>query len=131
MAQPSLRNTGAGARESCSPSRSRTRTTMGAWSSLAPTDSCTSVWVTAAPATCSAPGFIPPIADYGHTAGRCSITGGYVYRGRQASLPYGSYIYGDYCSGEIFLLKDVVQTVLLKTSMQISSFGEDEAGEVY
>ena len=83
------------------------------------------------PAPCSAPGFIAPIADYGHTAGRCSITGGYVYRGRQASLPYGAYVYGDYCSGEIFMLKDGVQTVLLKTTMAISSFGEDEAGEVY
>jgi len=83
------------------------------------------------PASCSAPGFIPPIADYDHTAGRCSITGGYVYRGRQASLPYGAYIYGDYCSGEIFMLKDGVQTLLLKTTMAISSFGEDEAGEMY
>jgi hypothetical protein len=83
------------------------------------------------PAPCSAPGFIPPIADYGHTDGRCSITGGYVYRGRQASLPYGAYIYGDYCSGEIFMLKDGVQTVLLKTTMNISSFGEDEEGEIY
>src|ERR671922_72519 len=83
------------------------------------------------PAPCSAPGFILPIADYGHTDGRCSITGGYVYRGRQASLPYGAYIYGDYCSGEIFMLKDGVQTVLLKTTMNISSFGEDEAGEIY
>jgi glucose/arabinose dehydrogenase len=84
------------------------------------------------PASCSAPGFIQPIADYGHTApGRCSVIGGYVYRGRQASLPYGAYVYGDYCSGEIFMLKDGIQTVLLKTDMQISSFGEDEAGEVY
>ena len=85
------------------------------------------------PAPCSAPGFIAPIADYINTGsdGRCAIIGGYVYRGTQASLPYGAYIYGDLCSGEIFMLKDGVQTVLLNTALQISSFGEDEAGELF
>src|SRR5437867_49343 len=63
------------------------------------------------PAPCTAPGFIPPIAEYVNTGptGRCSIIGGYVYRGTQASLPYGAYVYGDYCSGEIFMLNDGVQ----------------------
>ncbi len=85
------------------------------------------------PAPCNAPGFIPPILDYANTGpdGRCSIIGGYVYRGAQASLPYGAYVYGDLCSGEIFTFKDGVQTVLLDTTYQISSFGEDEAGEIY
>src|SRR5262249_17404901 len=85
------------------------------------------------PAPCSAPNFIPPIADYVNTgpSGRCAIIGGYVYRGTQASLPDGAYVYGDLCSGEIFMLKDGVQTVLLDTSLQITSFGEDETGEIY
>ena len=85
------------------------------------------------PASCTAPGFIPPIAEYVNTgsSGRCSIIGGYVYRGTQANLPNGAYVYGDYCSGEIFMLKDGVQTVLLDTAFEISSFGEDESGEVY
>jgi hypothetical protein len=85
------------------------------------------------PAPCSAPGFIPPIVDYVNTGstGRCAVIGGYVYRGTQATLPYGAYIYGDLCSGEIFLLKDGIQTVLLNTTLAISSFGEDEAGELY
>src|SRR2546427_6405118 len=83
------------------------------------------------PASCSTPGFIPPIAVYDHVSGRCSITGGYVYRGTQASLPYGAYVYGDFCSGEIFMLRDGIQTVLLDTTLDISSFGEDEAGEIY
>ena len=85
------------------------------------------------PASCSSAGFVPPIADYANTGsnGRCSIIGGYVYRGTQASLPYGAYVYGDLCSGEIFMLKDRIQTVLLDTTLQISSFGEDEAGEIY
>ena len=85
------------------------------------------------PASCSAAGFIPPIAEYVNTGpdGRCAIIGGYVYRGAQGSLPYGAYIYGDLCSGEIFMLKDGVQTLLLATTLQLSSFGEDESGELY
>ena len=85
------------------------------------------------PAACSTPGFTPPITDYQNTGqnGRCSIIGGYVYRGTQANLPYGAYVFGDLCSGEIFMLKDGIQTVLLDTNFQISSFGEDEAGEIY
>ena len=43
-----------------------------------------------------------PVFDYAHAGGRCSITGGYVYRGTQDALPPGTYVYGDYCSGEIF-----------------------------
>jgi hypothetical protein len=85
------------------------------------------------PASCSAPGFIPPVAEYVNTGGngRCSVTGGYVYRGTQASLPYGAYVYADFCSGEIFMLHDGAQSVLLDTPLLISSFGEDEAGEIY
>lgn len=81
---------------------------------------------------CTPPaGHIGPIAEYGHTGGRCSITGGYAYRGQIASLPTGSYIYADFCTGEIFQLEGGTQTVLQDTSISISSFGEDEAGEVY
>ena len=55
------------------------------------------------PALCSSPqNYIFPIFDYAHSGGRCSITGGYVYRGSQGALPVGTYVYGDYCSGEIF-----------------------------
>jgi glucose/arabinose dehydrogenase len=81
--------------------------------------------------SCAAPGFIPPIFEYIHSNGRCSITGGYVYRGTKGSLPFGSYIYGDYCTGEIFLLSGGAQQLLLDTNSNISSFGEDEAGEIY
>ena len=81
--------------------------------------------------SCDPSGFIPPIAEYGHTGDRCSITGGYVYRGAKFSLPTGSYVFGDYCSGEIFLLERGVQTLVLKTDRRIASFGEDQAGEIY
>jgi len=84
------------------------------------------------PALCSSPqNYIFPIFDYDHTLGRCSITGGYVYRGSQGALPTGTYVYADYCSGEIFALNGSSQSVLLDTAMNISSFGEDEAGELY
>jgi len=80
---------------------------------------------------CSPAGFIFPIAEYSHVSGRCAVTGGYVYRGHQSSVPLGTYIYGDYCSGEIFLLQNGASTIALDTALNISSFGEDEAGEVY
>jgi len=83
------------------------------------------------PALCNPAGFIFPIAEYGHTAGRCSVTGGYVYRGALSSLPQGSYVYGDFCTGEIFVLDNGTASVALDTALNISSFGEDESGEVY
>jgi glucose/arabinose dehydrogenase len=76
------------------------------------------------------PGHIPPIYEYNTgSGGRCSITGGYVYRGTQRTLTSGTYIYGDFCSGEI--LTGAQQTLLLDTDRSIVSFGEDEAGELY
>ena len=74
---------------------------------------------------------IPPIAEYSHAGGRCSVTGGYVYRGTRGSLPSGSYVYADFCTGEIFLLNDGSSSLIFDTSLNISSFGEDEAGEIY
>jgi glucose/arabinose dehydrogenase len=74
---------------------------------------------------------IPPIFEYSSAGSRCSITGGYVYRGSRGALPNGAYVYGDYCSGEIFIWNNNQQTVLLDTDRFISSFGEDEAGEIY
>jgi hypothetical protein len=75
--------------------------------------------------------YIFPVFDYSHLNGRCSLTGGYVYRGAQGAVTPGTYVYGDYCSGEIFAWDGATQTVLLDTAMNISSFGEDEDGEIY
>jgi hypothetical protein len=83
------------------------------------------------PALCNASGFTDPITAYAHTNGRCSVTGGYVYRGSRATLPAGTYVYGDYCSGEIFTFPGGSANVLLDTGLNISSFGEDESGEIY
>jgi uncharacterized protein (TIGR03437 family) len=75
--------------------------------------------------------YTPPITEYLHSGGRCSVTGGYVYRGLRGTFPAGTYIYADFCTGEIFRLNDATGVLLLDTDMLISSFGEDEAGEIY
>jgi len=54
-----------------------------------------------------------------------------VYRGNKQTLPFGAYIFGDYCTGEIFMLYHGEQQLLLDTTKQITSFGEDEDGELY
>jgi hypothetical protein len=74
----------------------------------------------------------------------CSVTGGYVYRGANIPELYGTYIFGDYCTGRIwsFQLKEKkrvnfqnLRSKLKKTSKDvplfISSFGEDNSGELY
>lgn len=84
------------------------------------------------PTLCPTPNdYIAPIFDYAHTGGRCTVIGGYVYRSLQESLPVGTYVYADYCSGEIFGWNGATQSVLLDTALNISSFGEDEDGELY
>ncbi len=83
------------------------------------------------PLLCTAANYLLPVVEYSHTLGRCSITGGYVYRGTQGTLPGGTYVYGDYCTGEIFAWDGAAQSLLLDTALNISSFGEDEAGEIY
>ena len=80
---------------------------------------------------CTSGGFTPPIAEYSHTGGRCSVTGGYVYRGGREALPAGTYVFGDFCTGEIFTRAGGSMALLLDTTLNISSFGEDEAGELY
>ncbi len=83
------------------------------------------------PPDCVPSNYLFPVFDYPHSGGRCSITGGYIYRGTQNALPLGTYLYGDYCSGEVFSWNGSTQTIQLDTAFAISSFGEDEAGELY
>lgn len=83
------------------------------------------------PGLCQPNGFIFPITQYAHTGGRCAVTGGYVYRGAAGSLDAGAYVFGDFCTGEIFLFQNGAATLALGSGLNISSFGEDEAGEIY
>lgn len=80
---------------------------------------------------CAALPLIQPVLEYTHTAGRCSITGGYVYRGARVTFPQGAYIYGDYCTGEIWQFQNGQSTLVQDATFNISSFGEDESGEIY
>lgn len=54
-----------------------------------------------------------------------------VCRGRRGTFPQGSYIYGDYCSGEIIMWHNNAQTTLLDTALSIVGFAEDQSGELY
>ena len=84
------------------------------------------------PATgCDRDGLRAPLLVYRHVGGRCAITGGYVYRGRALPGLAGSYVYGDFCTGEVFGLRAGQVTRLLETGLPIASFGEDQAGELY
>ena len=89
---------------------------------------------------CIAPsGYVPPVTTYDHGTNDsfgCALTGGYVYRGSNFPSLAGQYFYGDYCTGRLFSLhKDPTlgwQSVqLLDTPYNISTFGEDEQGELY
>lgn len=83
------------------------------------------------PALCASGGFTPAIAEYGHSAGRCTVIGGYVYRGARGALPIGTYLFGEFCTGELFVLDAGAPTLLRGTGLQLAAFGEDEAGELY
>jgi glucose/arabinose dehydrogenase len=85
-------------------------------------------------ADCDPSGLVIPIIEYEHS-GNCSITGGYVYRGETPELQ-GVYFYADYCSMRIWAAiqgndgawNDVQ---VLQGESSITSWGEDEAGELY
>jgi glucose/arabinose dehydrogenase len=85
------------------------------------------------PADCSPTDLTLPIAEYDHSQG-CAVTGGGVYRGSSPGELQGTYIFGDYCSGRIWGLHQDGgwrTSQLLRAPFGISTFGEDEAGEVY
>lgn len=84
---------------------------------------------------CDEAGLEPPVAEYGRDSG-CSITGGYVYRGKQLPSLYGAYVYGDFCSGRLWALRfdgeKVTESIsLADTTLNISSFGVDDEEELY
>ncbi len=88
------------------------------------------------PATeCDTAGFTLPVFTYEHR-GSAAITGGYVYRGTRLPQLEGAYLYGDYIDGRIWALRygdgQVLENRLIAVSSStITSFGEDEMGEIY
>jgi glucose/arabinose dehydrogenase len=86
--------------------------------------------------TCNSPGFTPPILEYTHSSGDCSITGGYVYRGRSFPALAGTYFYADYCTGKIWgAHRDATGAwstrLFAVRASGLTTLGEDAAGEVY
>ncbi|MBE0611084.1 MAG: PQQ-dependent sugar dehydrogenase [Dehalococcoidia bacterium] len=84
---------------------------------------------------CDTTGMTTPIFEYSHGEG-CSITGGYVYRGKAYPALKGVYLFTDYCSGNLWAARQVgtgkFETEHIGTlPNSISSFGEDEDGELY
>jgi len=80
-----------------------------------------------------------PIAEYAHSAfggGNCAVTGGYVSRRAGAAL-YGDYVFGEYCSGKVWIIPanfsagGALPSPVADTIYNISSFGEGNDGRLY
>jgi len=87
--------------------------------------------------SCNMSGLTLPVVEYDHSQG-CSITGGYVYRGAAIPALQGVYFYSDYCQGVVRSFRFVGGQVTkqqkwetLQPGGNVTSFGEDAAGEVY
>jgi glucose/arabinose dehydrogenase len=76
-----------------------------------------------------------PILDYDHSLSRCAIMGGYRYRGAKIAPLLGMYFYGDYCGGQIYGITNSgagwTSTLVTNSGLSITTFGEDDAGEIY
>jgi glucose/arabinose dehydrogenase len=79
---------------------------------------------------------VKPVQAYNHNGGKCSVTGGYVYRGNLVPSARGRYFYGDYCTGEIWSLRISAGRAvdITRESRRIgslSSFGQGANGALY
>ena len=84
--------------------------------------------------SCDMTGLVLPFYEYSH-ANACSVTGGYVYRGQDYPGMQGIYFFGDWCSGRIWGAQNIANIwqveELNPIGPHLSSFGEDESGEIY
>ena len=81
---------------------------------------------------------IGPIHTYTHESERCSVTGGYVYRGALTPTLNGVYLFADYCSNELFGIERLADgstavnlLTLNRAPQNVISFGQGPDGEVY
>ncbi len=84
---------------------------------------------------CVTAGLIDPIHEYGRNEGT-SVTGGYVYRGTNIPLLTGFYVFADFTTGRIWSIDSTAQNLvesdlLIDSSLNIASFGQSNAGELY
>jgi glucose/arabinose dehydrogenase len=85
---------------------------------------------------CNSPAYTLPILEYDHGLGDCAIIGGFRYRGTQVPTLAGRYLYSDNCTGRIRAGTESppgtwTASELIDTPYNVSSFGEDQAGELY
>lgn len=90
---------------------------------------------------CDQTGMTLPVAEYEHVDFGCAVISGYVYRGERIPALRGTYLYADYCSGGFGSLRMEGGRVAASASITsainpdristISSFGMDNAGELY
>jgi glucose/arabinose dehydrogenase len=86
---------------------------------------------------CTGLTFTEPVADYSHSAGPCSITGGHVYRGSVYESMVGHYFLTDYCDGKFYSLSPdgnggFDETLVLESSQfGFVAFGNDVTNELY
>jgi glucose/arabinose dehydrogenase len=88
---------------------------------------------------CDQRGLVPPVVEYSHGDGNCSVIGGYVYRGSAVPALVGGYVFSDYCTGTLWALSaaaaladgSVPLTAVGSAGQSVSSFGQDDAGELY
>ncbi|CAD7816582.1 Quinoprotein glucose dehydrogenase B [Chryseobacterium aquaeductus] len=75
-----------------------------------------------------------PVSVYDHSGGKCSVTGGYVYRGTVSPGLQGKYFFADFCSqqiGTLDLASNVITWTPAFTNNSFSTFGEDNQKELY
>jgi len=75
------------------------------------------------------------VLQYSHAGGACAVTGGYAYHGTASPRLVGKYVFADFCNGRIYTVQagasKLAKSLLIDTNKMISSFGEDEQGELY
>jgi len=79
---------------------------------------------------------VSPVYEYTHDRGGCTVVGGYVYRGKARPAERGRYVFGDYCSGLVWStrVRQGRATAVRQERFRVpelTSFGEDAAGEIY
>jgi len=88
---------------------------------------------------CSQSGKTLPVVEYDHSAGNCTIIGGYVYHGTRVTPLADQYIYADYCTGMVKSFRYAAGsatdkhdwTAQLSPGQLVTSFGQDARGELY
>jgi hypothetical protein len=84
---------------------------------------------------CASETFTEPILVYDHSGNKCAVMGGYRYRGARHPQLRGVYFYADNCTGEIWEATgsgaNWTASDPIDTPHAISTFGEDQAGEIY